>query len=413
MFDIAVACLVVTALAAWLNVRFIRLPNTIGVMAIAMVLSLSLLGAHRLGFGAWYAYERRLLAEIDFSDVLMQGMLSVLLFAGALHVDMSLLRRYRWQVGTLAVAGTLLSTAIVGLGLYLLLPVVGLPLSLGYCLVFGALISPTDPIAVMGILRSAGAPDNVGLVVSGESLFNDGVGVVVFTLLLGVVVHQQAPSAADALHLLAWEAGGGLLLGAVLGGAMFALLRSVDHYKVEVLLTLAGVLGGYELAQRLHVSGPLAMVVAGLLVGHHGRKLAMSDTTRHHVDLFWELLDEILNAVLFVLLGLEIVLVDLDQPYLLAGLVAVLVALGARLLAVGLPVKLLPGWFRLPGGAWKVLTWGGLRGGISVALVLALPAGESRDLLLAMTYAVVVFSILVQGLTIQGVTTRAFAADKG
>ncbi|MBN8265523.1 MAG: sodium:proton antiporter [Xanthomonadales bacterium] len=412
MFDIAVACLVVTALAAWLNVRFIRLPNTIGVMAIAMVLSLSLLGAHRLGFGAWYAYERRLLAEIDFSDVLMQGMLSVLLFAGALHVDMSLLRRYRWQVGTLAVAGTLLSTAIVGLGLYLLLPVVGLPLSLGYCLVFGALISPTDPIAVMGILRSAGAPDNVGLVVSGESLFNDGVGVVVFTLLLGVVVHQQAPSAADALHLLAWEAGGGLLLGAVLGGAMFALLRSVDHYKVEVLLTLAGVLGGYELAQRLHVSGPLAMVVAGLLVGHHGRKLAMSDTTRHHVDLFWELLDEILNAVLFVLLGLEIVLVDLDQPYLLAGLVAVLVALGARLLAVGLPVKLLPGWFRLPGGAWKVLTWGGLRGGISVALVLALPAGESRDLLLAMTYAVVVFSILVQGLTIQGVTARAFAADK-
>ena len=413
MFDIAVACLVVTALAAWLNVRFIRLPNTIGVMAIAMVLSLSLLGAHRLGFGAWYAYERRLLAEIDFSDVLMQGMLSVLLFAGALHVDMSLLRRYRWQVGTLAVAGTLLSTAIVGLGLYLLLPVVGLPLSLGYCLVFGALISPTDPIAVMGILRSAGAPDNVGLVVSGESLFNDGVGVVVFTLLLGVVVHQQAPSAADALHLLAWEAGGGLLLGAVLGGAMFALLRSVDHYKVEVLLTLAGVLGGYELAQRLHVSGPLAMVVAGLLVGHHGRRLAMSDTTRHHVDLFWELLDEILNAVLFVLLGLEIVLVDLDQPYLLAGLVAVLVALGARLLAVGLPVKLLPGWFRLPGGAWKVLTWGGLRGGISVALVLALPAGESRDLLLAMTYAVVVFSILVQGLTIQGVTARAFAAEKG
>ena len=413
MFDIAVACLVVTALAAWLNVRFIRLPNTIGVMVVAMVLSLALLGAHRIGFGAWYAQERRLLEAIDFSDVLMQGMLSVLLFAGALHVDMSLLRRYRWQVGTLAVAGTLLSTAIVGLGLYLLLPVVGLPLSLGYCLVFGALISPTDPIAVIGILKSAGAPDNVGLVVSGESLFNDGVGVVVFTLLLGVVVHQQAPSAAEALHLLAREAGGGLLLGAVLGGAMFALLRSVDHYKVEVLLTLAGVLGGYELAQRLHVSGPLAMVVAGLLVGHHGRRLAMSDTTRHHVDLFWELLDEILNAVLFVLLGLEIVLVDLDQPYLLAGLVAVLVALGARLLAVGLPVKLLPGWFRLPRGAWKVLTWGGLRGGISVALVLALPAGESRDLLLAMTYAVVVFSILVQGLTIRGVTARAFATDKG
>ena len=411
MFDIAVACLVITALAAWINVRFIRLPTTIGVMVIAMLLSLLLLGANSFGFGALYDYEKRFLQAIDFTDVLMQGMLSMLLFAGALHVDMSLLRSYRWQVGILAVFGTLLSTLIVGLALYWALPLVGLPLSLGYCLVFGALISPTDPIAVIGILKSAGAPDNVGLVVSGESLFNDGVGVVVFTLLLGIVVRQEAPTVHVALHLLALEAGGGLLLGAALGAAMFLLLRSVDNYKVEVLITLAGVLGGYELAQQLHVSGPLAMVVAGLLVGHHGRRLAMSDTTRHHVDLFWELLDEILNAVLFVLLGLEIVLVEFDNAYLLAGMVAVFVALGARLLAVGVPVALLPRWFRLPGGAWKVLTWGGLRGGISVALVLALPAGESRDLLLTMTYAVVVFSILVQGLTIRGVTRRAFSTS--
>lgn len=407
MFDIAVTCLVITALAAWINVRFIRLPNTIGVMAIAMLLSLLLLGASSMGFGALYDYEKRFLASIDFNDVLMQGMLSMLLFAGAMHVDVSLLRRYRWQVGMLAVGGTLLSTAIVGFALYLALPLIGLPLSLGYCLVFGALISPTDPIAVMGILKSAGAPDNVGLVVSGESLFNDGVGVVVFTLLLGIVVQQQDPTMHDALHLVALEVGGGLLLGAVLGAVLFVLLRSVDNYKVEVLLTLAGVLGGYELAQLLHVSGPLAMVVAGLVVGHHGRRHAMSDTTRHHVDLFWELLDEILNAVLFVLLGLEIVMVDFDNAYLLAGLVALFVALGARLLAVGLPVALAPGWFKLPQGAWKVLTWGGLRGGISVALVLALPIGEQRDLLLTMTYAVVVFSILVQGLTIRGVTTRA------
>ena len=408
MFDIAVACLVITALAAWFNVRFIRLPNTIGVMAIAMLLSLALLFASKLGFGALYAYEKQFLQSIDFSDVLMQGMLSMLLFAGALHVDVSLLRSYRWQVGVLAVFGTLLSTAIVGFALYLLLPLLGIGLPLGYCLVFGALISPTDPIAVMGILKSAGAPDNVGLVVSGESLFNDGVGVVVFSLLLGLAVRQEAPGVMDAVHLMALEVGGGLLLGAVVGAVMFLLLRSVDHYKVEVLLTLAGVLGGYELAQRLHVSGPLAMVIVGLVVGHHGRRLAMSDTTRHHVDLFWELLDEILNAVLFVLLGLEIVLVDFDNSYLLAGMVAILVALGARLLAVGVPVALAPRWFRLPAGSWKVLTWGGLRGGISVALVLALPVGESRDLLLTMTYAVVVFSILVQGLSIRSVTRRAF-----
>jgi CPA1 family monovalent cation:H+ antiporter len=408
MFDIAVACLVVTALAAWLNVRFIHLPNTIGVMAVAMLLSMLLLGARALGFGTLYAYERAFLASIDFTDVLMQGMLSVLLFAGALHVDVALLRSYRRQVGVLAVAGTLASTAIVAGVLFLALPWVGIPLPLLYCLLFGALISPTDPIAVMGILRSAGAPDNVGVVVAGESLFNDGVGVVLFALLLGLATSGQAPTAAGVLHLLALEAGGGLLLGAALGLVMFGLLRAVDHYKVEVLVTLAGVLGGYELAQRLHVSGPLAMVVAGLLVGHHGRRLAMSDTTRRHVDLFWELLDEILNAVLFVLLGLEIVMVEFDRPYLLAALLAVLVALAARLLAVGLPVALLPGWFRLPAGAWKVLTWGGLRGGISVALVLALPPGPARELLLTMTYAVVVFSILVQGLSIRAVTARAF-----
>ena len=410
MFDIAVACLVITALAAWVNARFIRLPNAIGVMAVAMLLSLALLAADALGFGTLYAYERQFLQAIDFSDVLMQGMLSMLLFAGALHVDVSLLRNYRWQVGVLAVFGTLASILIVGGALYVVLPWIGIALPLGHCLVFGALISPTDPIAVMGILKSAGAPDNVGLVVSGESLFNDGVGVVLFTLLLGLVLGQQAPTAGQALHLLLVEVGGGLLLGGAVGAVMFLLLRAVDNYQVEVLLTLAGVLGGYELAQRLHVSGPLAMVVVGLLVGHHGRRLAMSDTTRHHVDLFWELLDEILNAVLFVLLGLEIVLVALDRGTLLAGVVAVLVALLARLLAVGLPVGLLPRWFKLPAGAWKVLTWGGLRGGISVALVLALPASEARDLLLTMTYAVVVFSILVQGLSIRAVTRRAFAA---
>ena len=406
MFEIAVVCLVLTAVLTYVNHRFVGLPTTIGVMVVALLLSLGLIALDKLGFGALHAYEETLLRSIDFSELLMQGMLSVLLFAGALHIDLSQLRDYRWQVGTLAVIGTALSTVIVGVLTWWLLPLVGLSLPLAYCLVFGALISPTDPIAVIGILKSAGAPQNVNLVVSGESLFNDGVGVVLFSLLLAVAMQGEVPGFGEGAMLLLHEAGGGLLLGAVLGGIMFAMLRSIDNYQVEVLLTLAGVLGGYALAGRLHVSGPLAMVVAGLIVGNHGRAYAMSDATRHHVDLFWELLDEIFNAVLFVLLGLEIVMVAFNGQILLASIGVIAIALFARLMAVGLPVALMRNAFRLPDGAWKVLTWGGLRGGISVALVLSLPHGPQRELLLALTYAVVVFSILGQGLTIKALVTR-------
>ncbi|KAF1709377.1 sodium:proton antiporter [Pseudoxanthomonas kalamensis DSM 18571] len=413
MFDIAVVCLVVTALLAYLNHRFIGLPTTIGVMAVALLLSLGLIGLDHLGFGALHDYEAGLLQSIDFAEVLMQGMLSMLLFAGAMHINLGQLRDYRWQVGTLAVLGTALSTLIVGFGLYWLLPWLGFELSLGYCLVFGALISPTDPIAVLALLRSAGAPDTVRLVVSGESLFNDGVGVVLFSLLLTMAAQGEAPTLSEGAILLTHEAGGGLLLGAALGAVLFYLLRSIDNYKVEVLLTLAGVLGGYELAHSLHVSGPLAMVVAGLIVGNHGRAYAMSDTTRQNVDMFWELLDEILNAVLFVLLGLEIVMVQFNAPILLASAAAIAIALLARFLAVGLPIAKLSKAFRLPDGAWKILTWGGLRGGISVALVLSLPAGPQRDQLLAMTYAVVVFSILVQGTTIKPMIRRILATNTG
>jgi CPA1 family monovalent cation:H+ antiporter len=338
----------------------------------------------------------------------MDGLLSMLLFAGALHVDLSLLRRFRWQVGLLAVGGTMLSTLLVGGALWMLLPWFGLPLGLAWCLVFGALISPTDPIAVMGILRSAKAPDDVGLVVAGESLFNDGVGVVLFAVLLEMATRGEAPTLPHSLGVLAHEAGGGLLLGAVVGYALFLLLRSINHYQVEVLLTLAAVLGGYRLATALHVSGPLALVVVGLLIGNKGRAEAMSDTTRHHVDLFWELIDEILNAVLFVLIGLEIVLVAFTGTTLAAAVAVIVVVLLARWLAVGLPMQAMPRLFRLPAGAWKVLTWGGLRGGISVALALSLPAGPQRNLILALTYAVVVFSVLVQGLTIRRVIQHSF-----
>ncbi|PJA39588.1 MAG: sodium:proton antiporter, partial [Lysobacterales bacterium CG_4_9_14_3_um_filter_62_6] len=254
---------------------------------------------------------------------------------------------------------------------------------------------------------SAGAPKSLELVIAGESLFNDGVGVVIFSLLLGMLTSGMAPTLGQGLALLLHEAGGGLVLGLVLGYVTFRLLRSVDNYQVEVLLTLAAVTGGYALAARLHVSGPLAMVVAGLIIGNHGRALAMSDTTRHYVDMFWELIDEILNATLFVLIGMEVLLVVFTAHELVAAVVAMLVTLLARLLTVGVPARLGRRVFNLPVGSWKVLTWGGLRGGISVALALSLPVTPERDTVVALTYCVVAFSILVQGLSIGWVTRRA------
>lgn len=406
MLDIAAICLVITALLSYVNHRFIKMPASIGVMVTALGFSLGLVALDSLGLAhGLHAYETSLLQSINFSEVLMQGMLSLLLFAGALHIDLSELKSYRWQVAALAVVGTLLSTLVVGWGVYLVLPWVGLPLPLIHCLLFGALISPTDPIAVMGILKSAGAPKELELLIAGESLFNDGVGVVIFSLLLGMLASGSAPTLAQAGTLLLHEVGGGLLLGLALGVVSFALLKSVDNYQVEVLLTLATVIGGYTLSQHLHVSGPLATVVAGLIIGNHGRAMAMSDTTRRYVDMFWELIDEMLNAVLFVLIGMEVLLITLNLHVMLAATLAGAVTLLARWLTVGLPVHLGARLFNMPRGSWKVLTWGGLRGGISVALALSLPPGPERDTVLGITYCVVAFSIMVQGLPI-GVVAR-------
>jgi CPA1 family monovalent cation:H+ antiporter len=413
MLNIAAACLVITALLAYLNHRFVGMPATIGVMTAALVFSVALVGLDAVGVAhGLRQYAESLLRSIDFSDVLMQGMLSLLLFAGALHVDMSELKAYRWPVGILAVLGTVLSTLAVGYGMWFALPLAGVNLPLVYCVLFGALISPTDPIAVMGILKSAGAPQELELVIVGESLFNDGVGVVLFSLLLGMLASGLTPTPGQGLELLLREAGGGLLFGLVLGYVTFRLLKSVDNYQVEVLLTLAAVMGGYALASTLHVSGPLAMVVAGLIIGNHGRALAMSDTTRRYLDMFWELVHEILNAMLFVLIGMEVLLVVFSANVLVATGVALAVTLLARLITVGLPVGLLKRVFILPRGSWKVLTWGGLRGGISVALALSLPVGPERNTIVALTYCVVVFSILVQGLSIGYVARKAVMRRK-
>ena len=414
MLEITAICLVLTALLAYVNFRFIRLPITIGVMVTALLLSLGIILLDLVGvdFGLHRRMEAMLRA-IDFSNVLMQGMLSFLLFAGALHIDLSELRAYRWQVLILAFFSTLLSTFIVGFAAWYVLPFIGIPMPLLYCLLFGALISPTDPIAVMGILKSAGIPKNLELVISGESLFNDGVGVVIFSILMSMLLIGEAPTFHEGLGLLMHEAGGGLLYGLLIGYITFLLLRSIDNYQVEVMITLAAVMGGYVLASKLHVSGPLAMVVAGLVVGNHGRELAMSDTTRLYVDMFWEMIDDILNAVLFVLIGMEVMLIAFSWNLFAAGLAMVIMTLIARALTVWVPVHYLPGYFKLPKGAGLVLTWGGLRGGISVALALSLPSGGERDVILSLTYCIVVVSILVQGLTVGKVAARATAPDAG
>lgn len=401
MLEIFSIFLVVTAALAYLNQRFIGLPITIGVMASALILSLILIGLSHIGIAAYlHAYEKSLLRSIDFSKILMEGMLSLLLFAGALHVDLHDLRNYRWQIGTFAVIGTICSTLLIGTTIYFVLPWIDLSTPFIYCMLFGALISPTDPIAVMGILKSTHAPKNLSLVIAGESLFNDGVGVVIFSLLLGMLATGETPTASEGFLLLLREAGGGLLFGATLGYITYRLLHSIDQYQVEVLITLAAVMGGYSLARHLHISGPLAMVVCGLMIGNQGRAHAMSDKTRQHVDLFWELLNEILNAVLFVLIGMEIILIHFTWHITTAALIAIVITLLTRWLTIGLPVGLLHKSMQLPHGSGRILTWAGLRGGISVALALALPFGPGRETIIAMTYGVVVFSILCQGLTV-------------
>lgn len=400
IFESSVIFLCITAFLAYLNKRFIKLPTAIGVMAISIILSLFVLALDKMGFSTLANFEKSLLDSLDFSEVLLNIMLSMLLFAGALHVNISDLKQYRWPVGFLAVVGTLVSALLVAGLTYFIMPLLGIELPFIWCLIFGTLISPTDPIAVMGILRSAGAPKSVETVISGESLFNDGIGVVVFVLLLGILNSGTLPSFGEGAMLFGKEAFGGMLFGFVIGAIAFYMIKSIDSYVEEVLITLATVLGGYALAHHWHLSGPLAMVVTGLMLGNHGRNHAMSDVTREYVDLFWELIDEILNAILFMLIGIEIMLIAFNSTIFVAGLIAIAIALFARVTVVGKATMMLRQRLNLPKGAWKVLTWGGLRGGISIALVLSLPEGEERNVLLALTYAIVVFSILIQGLTV-------------
>jgi monovalent cation:H+ antiporter, CPA1 family len=406
-FEVAAVLISLTAGLAYLNARVLRLPSAIGLMATALLGSLIVLGLDAVEVTAVAPRVAALLDQVDLSYALLHGMLGLLLFAGALHVDLGDLREYRMPIVVLAIGGTALSTAIVGIGSYGVLGALGLEVSLLHCLLFGALISPTDPIAVLGILKAAKAPRSLEITITGESLFNDGVGVVFFLAILGVATGGEV-TAGSIVRLFVQEAIGGAVFGIVIGYIGFRLLKSIDQYSVEILITLALVLGGYVAAEQLHVSAPIAAVAAGLLIGNQGRALAMSDTTRDHLDKFWELIDEILNAVLFLLIGLEVVRLEIAPGLLVASTLMIPLVLLARWCSVAAPLVAMPGFRREARGAITLLTWGGLRGGISVALALSIPNGPERNIILVITYSIVVFSILVQGTTL-GRLVRRFA----
>ena len=413
MLEIAVWCLIVTALMAYVNHRFIGLPTTIGVMTIALAISLALIGLDHLGWSTPRQVEMRFMAHIDFPGVLMRGMLAVLLFAGGLQVELERLRAHWRPIMALALFDTLVSAGLVGWAMWKLLPLAHVKLPLAYCLVFGALIAPTDAVAVAGILQRAGVPATLESIISGESLFNDAVGVVLFSLAAGMIATGDAPTLSEGALQLLREGGGGILLGLALGHALCFLLKDVKSYQVEVLLTLATVMGGYDLAEGLDVSGPLAMVVVGLVVGTQARTARLPAHTREHLDRFWVLMDGLLNTLLFVLLGLEVVRVQFSSGLALAALLTIVITVGARGVAVAGLLAVLRLHMRLPRGSWRLLSWAGLRGGVSVALALSLPPGRGREVVLALTYGVVVFSILAQGLTIGRLARLVARSDAG
>jgi CPA1 family monovalent cation:H+ antiporter len=411
LFALFAVLITITAILSYLNEKTLRLPTSIGVMAAALAASLLLILLSQTGLVS-DDWAERIIGQIDFSDVLLHGMLSFLLFAGSLHVNLGDLLGRKWSILSLATFGVVLSTFLVGGAVWVLARLFDVDLPFIHALLFGALISPTDPIAVLGILKTAGAPQDLEVMIVGESLFNDGIGVVVFTMLVGLVAGGEHVSAAGAAELFLVEAVGGALYGLLLGYVAYRLLSTVDNYVVEILITLALVAGGYALAETLHTSGPLAMVVAGLFIGNHGRRFGMSERTREHLDTFWELIDEILNALLFVMIGLEVLILDRQGTYLLLGLLAIPIVLMVRMVTVGTPITLLSRFRSYPAGTVPMMTWGGVRGGISIALALALPPSPYRDLILLITYTVVIFSILVQGLTI-GRVVRRLAGKSG
>jgi CPA1 family monovalent cation:H+ antiporter len=412
LINIATAVVTLAAIFGYINHRWLKLPSTIGLVVIALASSLGVIALDAIVPDLnLRGSARAVFLQIDFHETLMEGLLSFLLFAGALHVNLDDLLARKWAISSLATVGVLISTALNAIGIYFLSALLGLDLPFVWALVFGALISPTDPVAVLGILKTVpGVPDSLRAKIAGESLFNDGVGVVLFAIVLAIAVgggHGGEPiGALDVAELFVVEALGGALLGLITGAIAFYAMKSIDEFNLEILITLSLVMLTYGIASLLHISGPIAVVIAGLLMGNQGTRLAMSDTTRRNVETFWNLLDEILNAALFLLIGFEVIVLTFTAPELVGMLIAIPIALAARFISVSIPITVLGLRQDFTRGAIPVLTWGGLKGGISVALALSLPDVAAREPILAITYGVVVFSIIVQGLSIRRVVQR-------
>ena len=398
---IATILIFLSAIFGYINVRFLKMPNTIGLMIITIVFTLIILLISVFD-ATLLNIEKSIISSIDFKTVLLDEMLSFLLFAGALHTNFEQLKIQRWPILLFSTLGVLTSTFLVGIAMFFILQVLNFEVNFIYCLLFGALISPTDPIAVLGILKKANVPKKLETKIVGESLFNDGVGVVVFLTIFQIAKSGvENTTAADVFQLFGQEVLGGIALGALLGWVSYRLLKTIDDYDIEVIITLAVVMGGTVIAHKLHLSAPLAIVTAGLIIGNDTlRSATMSENTEKYVDKFWELLDILLNAILFVLIGMEMLLLVFEGKFIVAGLIAIPVVLACRYISLFLPINIFKKKLDFVPKTNLIMTWGGLRGGISIALALGLTSDMHRDLFLVITYVVVVFSIIVQGLTV-------------
>lgn len=393
--------IVLASLFAYINYRLLKLPSTIGIMVIAIIVSVTLVASGENFLPKTTTHLTELVHNLDFTEVLMGAMLNFLLFAGGIHVNIKDLKEQFGPVVIFSTVGVIISTFAVAFGAYYLLPLVGIQMPFIYCLVFGALISPTDPVAVLSILKQANVSKSLETKVAGESLFNDGMAVVVFTVVLQLAIGKEIDLNVENIGLLLLrEAGGGLLLGVLLGLSASRAMRVVDDYIISVLITLSVVMGGYLIAHEMHISAPLAMVAAGLFMGNFSESFKMKSETQDYLIKFWELIDEIMNAVLFLFIGFELLLIKDLNEYLVAGGICILIVLLARWVAIFVPTKFMAFKYRFSPQTVKVLVWGGIRGGVSIALALSIPVNEYSQIIISITYCVVVFSIIVQGLTI-------------